>query len=65
MDFVSKYSNIIKNRTNYTVSGEITRVVGITVESRGPQASIGEVCIIKNRQGDFITDAEVVGSYLN
>jgi len=61
MDFVSKYSNIIKNRKNYTVTGEITRVVGITVESRGPQAAIGELCIIKNRQGEFVTEAEVVG----
>ena len=61
MDFYSKYKNVVENCTNYTVTGEIIRVVGITVESRGPQAAIGEICKIKDRKGNFVTDAEVVG----
>ncbi len=61
MDFYSKYKNTVDECVNYTVTGEIIRVVGITVESKGPQAFIGEICKIKDRQGNFITDAEVVG----
>jgi flagellum-specific ATP synthase len=42
--------------------GKIVNVVGLTIESAGPEAKLGDICrVYKNgRQGDYIT-AEVVG----
>lgn len=39
--------------------GYITRVVGLIIESVGPEVSIGELCYIKSSRGDI--EAEVVG----
>ena len=39
--------------------GHINRVVGLVIESIGPQASLGELCLIKTEHGDI--KAEVVG----
>jgi len=39
--------------------GHINRVIGLVIESIGPQASIGELCLIKGAKGDI--QAEVVG----
>src|SRR6056297_211881 len=39
--------------------GHINRVIGLVIESIGPQASIGELCLIKGERGDI--KAEVVG----
>lgn len=39
--------------------GHINRVIGLVIESIGPQASIGELCLIKSEHGDI--KAEVVG----
>ncbi len=39
--------------------GYITRVVGLIIESEGPQVSIGEICLIKSPHQDITT--EVVG----
>jgi flagellum-specific ATP synthase len=43
------------------VSGKITEVVGLLVESTGPPASVGDVCVILNRIGNEVGRAEVVG----
>ena len=39
--------------------GHISRVVGLIIESKGPEVSIGELCLIKNKGKDI--KAEVVG----
>jgi len=39
--------------------GHITRVIGLVIESIGPQVSIGELCLIKTEKEDI--QAEVVG----
>lgn len=39
--------------------GHITRVVGLVIESEGPQVSIGEICLVKNENKTIKT--EVVG----
>ncbi len=39
--------------------GRITRVIGLIIESQGPEVSIGELCLIKN--GHHLVRAEVVG----
>lgn len=48
------------NKINMTRNfGHINRVIGLVIESIGPQASIGELCYIKTEKGDI--KAEVVG----
>lgn len=44
----------------YPRLGEVTKVVGLTVESRGPNAALGERCTIELSDGRH-RDAEVVG----
>jgi flagellum-specific ATP synthase len=41
--------------------GTITHVVGLTIESRGPQAPIGEALIIRDRHRNVVGKCEVVG----
>ncbi len=43
------------------ISGRVTQVVGLVVESEGPAAHLGDVCVIHDRHGDRPVLAEVVG----
>lgn len=42
-------------------SGQIARFVGLSVESRGPDAHLGEICEIRSRATGSTVRAEVVG----
>jgi flagellum-specific ATP synthase len=42
------------------ICGKVTEVIGLLIESTGPAASVGDVCIIE-RAGDVVGKAEVVG----
>ena len=42
-------------------TGRITRFVGLTVESQGPDVRLGEICEIHSRARGAATSAEVVG----
>jgi flagellum-specific ATP synthase len=46
--------------TLHRVSGRVTQVVGLVVESHGPNARVGDLCFIDTGHGDPIR-AEVVG----
>lgn len=46
---------------SYKRYGKVTRVVGLTVESNGPAASIGDVCLIHIARSKRRVKAEVVG----
>ncbi len=41
--------------------GKVTKVIGLIIESAGPAVSIGKLCTIESREGDFRIQAEVVG----
>jgi len=41
--------------------GRVTRVIGLVIESTGPDTSIGEICEVLNRTGKCVGYAEVVG----
>ncbi len=43
------------------VNGRVTQVIGLVIESIGPNCSLGEVCVIKDRNGDDVCHSEVVG----
>jgi flagellum-specific ATP synthase len=43
------------------MNGRVTKVIGLIIESNGPHASVGDVCIIKSKEGAEICLSEVVG----
>ena len=56
---LKKLEETIENTKINREFGYITRVVGLIIESVGPEVSIGELCYIKSTEGDI--EAEVVG----
>ena len=56
----SKYYSLL-NKTYYRKMGKVSKIVGLTVESIGPDAKLNDVChiILKDRPGYI--NAEVVG----
>lgn len=57
----AKYSDAIKSTSTVEKSGSVSRVVGVSIESIGPKVPIGEICLLKNRKGEVVNRAEVVG----
>ena len=56
-DFLKYKEEITKSHIRKL--GKVTQVVGLTIESQGPDVSIGSTCYIKSPSGDIL--AEVVG----
>ncbi|ULL17338.1 flagellar protein export ATPase FliI [Paenibacillus sp. H1-7] len=57
----SKYLEQLKQIDPIRVNGKVTQVIGLTVESEGPDASIGDVCYIYPLKSNQPLKAEVVG----
>lgn len=56
---IEKYKNVLKK--DYVKKlGKVSRVVGLTIESEGPDVSIGNCCKIYTKEGKSVL-AEVVG----
>lgn len=51
----------IAKATPFRFEGRVTDVAGVVIESEGPSASIGDVCLIRSRSGECAQEAEVVG----
>ena len=58
-DLQLKLNNILSN-TYFDRLGKVTKVVGLTIESLGPEAKLNDVCLIKLDDGSKVS-AEVVG----
>lgn len=58
---LQKYHNILKKSDFITYYGKVTKVVGLTIESDGPEVDIGELCRIHASKGRKTINAEVVG----
>lgn len=56
-----KYIAALENLDPVRVNGKVTRVIGLTVESEGPDVNIGELCYIHPHKADMPLKAEVVG----
>jgi len=56
---LSKLSKELDDTNLSSNYGHIKRVVGLIIESKGPEVSIGELCLIKNKEKTV--EAEVVG----
>lgn len=60
-DILEKYHNLL-NKSNYVrYCGKVSKVVGLTIESDGPEVDIGELCQIHASKGKRIIHSEVVG----
>ena len=57
---IKKYTQVVENNL-WTYTGEVTKVIGMGIESRGPIANIGDICIVEPRDGRASVKAEVVG----
>ncbi|UOQ85575.1 flagellar protein export ATPase FliI [Gracilibacillus salinarum] len=55
--------NEIQHLDPYKRYGKVDRVVGLLIESKGPEARIGEVCYIHTKKKDEKIKAEVIGFY--
>ncbi|MEN8906404.1 MAG: flagellar protein export ATPase FliI [Clostridiales bacterium] len=57
---LKKYYDLLENINLINYTGRVTKVVGLTIESIGPEANIGELCYIIPMKGDSLK-SEVVG----
>lgn len=60
LDF-QKYKNSLQSVNLIKFSGQVSKVVGLTVESQGPAVEMGEMCHIFPLKGGYPIQAEVVG----
>ena len=59
---VNKYINAIKSCESIKMNGKITQVIGLVIESQGPNVSLGELCYVCSRMNHVEpVPAEVVG----
>jgi flagellum-specific ATP synthase len=59
---ISKYMNAINSCESIKMNGKITQVIGLVIESRGPNVSLGELCYVCSRLSNVEPiPAEVVG----
>lgn len=56
-----RYRNALNNIDSISYTGEVTQVIGLTIESRGPLVRLGEVCLLHNYKKTQAIKAEVVG----
>ncbi len=58
---VEKYKNVIRGIDPVRINGKITQIIGLTIESQGPDVRIGELCSIYPTNSQTPIQAEVVG----
>lgn len=58
---VQKYLDYLRHIDPVRVNGKVTQVIGLTIESEGPDASVGDVCLIYPFNAAEPLKAEVVG----
>ncbi|NEW05545.1 flagellar protein export ATPase FliI [Paenibacillus sp. SYP-B3998] len=56
-----KYKELLNSIDPIRVNGKVTQVIGLTVESEGPDVSIGDLCYIYPQKASKPLKAEVVG----
>jgi len=56
-----KYHEVLEKTNLIEYIGKVTKVVGLTIESNGPEVNIGEICKISALRENKTIPAEVVG----
>ncbi len=59
---MSKYLSVVQQTESIKMNGKITQIIGLVIESQGPNVNLGELCYVcpRSSQGEMIP-AEVVG----
>lgn len=57
---LAHYLNAVDQIDEIEQIGRVTKIVGLTIESKGPMANVGDVCLIQPKSGEPIY-GEVVG----
>lgn len=57
----NKFYDVLDSSDFVASFGRVTKVIGLTIESEGPEVNIGELCRIKQLKGEGVIEAEVVG----
>lgn len=60
-DFFQPYYTRLHHADMLKVNGRVSQVIGLVIESIGPNCFLGEVCKVKARSGEDLCTAEVVG----
>jgi flagellum-specific ATP synthase len=60
-NYIENFRKIIERADLIKVNGKVSDVVGLVIVSSGPNVSLGEVCIIVDRNGKEVCQSEVVG----
>lgn len=58
---LQKYHDILEKSDFIQYYGKVSKVVGLTIESDGPEVDIGELCKLHASKGKRVIQAEVVG----
>ncbi len=58
---LAKYHDILNRSDFIKYYGKVSKVVGLTIESEGPEVEIGELCKLHASRGKGIIQTEVVG----
>ncbi len=61
LQVAKKYQTIIENADITRISGRVIQIVGLIIESNGPQVRLGDLCLITLPQKEGYIKAEVVG----
>lgn len=61
MSDLTKYIDLVKTINPLRVSGKVKQIIGLIIESSGPEASIGDLCYIAIKGKNRTIPAEVVG----
>ncbi len=60
VDILSKYKRLIDETDIIHFTGRVERIIGLTIESIGPEVKMGEICKVKLGPGKYLY-TEVVG----
>ena len=59
---IDKFTEAIYDCSSVKLTGKVTQVIGLVIESQGPTVSVGELCYISSHNPDVLPiPAEVVG----
>jgi flagellum-specific ATP synthase len=58
---LSEYMTRLRHAELLKVNGSVKQVIGLVIESVGPNCSMGDVCMIKSKDGQDLCLSEVVG----
>lgn len=61
MTDLQKYRDILDDSDFIEYRGRVSKVVGLTIESDGPEVNIGDLCKLYTSRGGGVINAEVVG----